>query len=50
MHSTERMIIDYSETHVGTVLGNVHITTNDCSHTILVRGLDGVSKCMMIPT
>ena len=50
MHLREHVIIGYSETHMGTVLGNVCITTNDHSHTILVRGLDRVSKCMMIPT
>ena len=43
------MIMNYLEMDVDTVLGNVHVTTNDCSHTILVRGLDGVSKHMTIP-
>ena len=35
---------------MGTLLGNVRVTTNDYSHTILARGHDGVSKCMTIPT
>ena len=40
---------NYPEMHVGTVLGNIHGTTNNHSHTIPARGCDGVSKCMMIP-
>ena len=35
---------NYPETHVGTVLGNVHRTTNNHLHTNTSEGRDGVSK------